>query len=102
MADSNYLDLIWAKTSPFKSILSHSLDAAAMAEALLENGVFNTILPDLATWLKKSNSDTATTHQEIQNFILYLASLHDIGKISPFFTGKNDEKEFANYYTVKS
>lgn len=92
MADSNYLDLIWAKTSPFKSILSHSLDAAAMAEALLENGVFNTILPDLATWLKKSNFDTVTTYQEIQNFILYLASLHDIGKISPFFTGKNDEK----------
>lgn len=90
MVNSDYLNLIWAKTSPFKSILSHSLDTAAMAEALLENGIFSAILPDLTVWLKKVYSDSAC--REIQSLILYLASLHDIGKITPFFIGKNDEK----------
>ncbi len=90
MVNSDYLNLIWAKTAPFKSILSHSLDTAAMAEALLENGIFGTILPDLTAWLKKGRSTSAC--KEIQNLILYLASLHDIGKINPFFTGKHDEK----------
>ena len=88
--DINYLHLIWAKTAPFKSILSHSLDTAAVAEALLTNGIFKTILPDLAVWIKKTCSDSSCA--EIQNLVLYLASLHDIGKINPFFTGKSDEK----------
>lgn len=88
--NENYLHLIWAKTAPFKSILSHSLDTAAVAEALLTNGIFKTILPDLAVWIKKTCSDSSCA--EIQNLVLYLASLHDIGKINPFFTGKSDEK----------
>lgn len=91
MRSTDYLNLIWAKTSPFKSILSHSLDTAAVAEALLENGIFSTVLPDLAVWLRKEHSDS--TCREIKNLILYMTSVHDIGKISPFFTGKNDEKD---------
>ncbi len=93
MLDKDYLNLIWAKTTPFKSIAAHSLDTAAVAEALLVNGNFNTVLPDLAVWLEITPS--ASTYKDIQELILYLASLHDIGKINPFFIGKNDDKNIC-------
>lgn len=90
MVNTAYLNLIWAKTAPFKSILSHSLDTAAVAEALLTDGIFGVILPDLAAWFKKVDSNA--TLQEIKNVVLYASSLHDIGKVHPFFAGRYDEK----------
>ena len=86
--DTKYLRIIWAKSDPFKSILSHALDTAAVANVLLTEGIFNTVLPDLAEWILKDRSPNA--QKEIISLNIYLSSIHDIGKITPFFAGKNE------------
>ena len=87
--DTKYLRVIWAKSDPFKSILSHALDTAAVANVLLTEGIFSTVLPDLAEWVFKDRSFDA--QKEILSLNMYLVSIHDIGKITPLFAGKKED-----------
>ncbi len=86
----NILKKIWAKTTPFQSIVAHSLNTSAIAHALLTKGTLHPVLLDITLWVY---GDRSAEHADRTCALVeYLASLHDMGKNSPYFQVKHDEK----------
>ena len=69
---------VWAKTSPFMSVRTHSFCAGICAQKLLSAPSSIAILRFLSECFQRKEQDTI--HQ-----ISYVISLHDIGKIHPQF-----------------
>lgn len=74
----------WAKTSPFQSVYTHALVSGTIAEVLavemLSDGVREQLSTDLGFRCK----------DDLVDFIGYLVSLHDIGKIEYNFQSKDE------------
>ena len=68
---------LWAKSAPFHSLLSHMLDAAAVAMAVLGREPRRT--QDLYA------GDWGLDQEEARRFVSFLVGLHDLGKASPVF-----------------
>ena len=79
------LDEVWAKTNPFQSILTHGKVSGLIAQFLLREY----ICEGTKEYLSRSFE---VDLQQLENFIGYYVSLHDIGKIGSKFqsgeTGK--------------
>ena len=75
-----------AKFDPDISIVDHSLNAAACAEILLKTYYFSA--------LHTLSQNLGLPIEDTLKFTVYLASLHDIGKIHPLFQG--------NYYAYEN
>lgn len=72
------LELLWAKSSPWKSLRQHMLDVGACVEAYLSASSLVAILGTLAeSW--------GCTREQAVNRSAYLCALHDIGKAHPSF-----------------
>lgn len=83
------LDCLWAKSSPFESLLSHMQRVGECAESLLRHSAFGkTVTTQLAENVNLSS-------EEIITWMAYLAAMHDIGKCNPLFQAK-EPKSFAH------
>ncbi len=76
--------LLWAKSSPFMSVITHSLCAGTCAEVFLLASSSRKIKTYLADQF--AADDLNTVH-----LISYLVSVHDIGKAHPAFQNKDAE-----------
>ena len=74
---------LWAKSSPFRSLLAHMLDAAAMAWALLEQEPWRT--------RRLYAEDWGLSEGESLRFAAFLVGLHDLGKATPVFQAQWSE-----------
>ncbi len=77
-------NILWAKRSPEKTLLFHSIDAACCTQVLLSEGCMRPLCTYLSLQCKQ-------TEQQILSLCGYLTSLHDIGKAHPFFQVKAPE-----------
>lgn len=74
----------WAKTRPFQSVYTHALVSGRVAQCLINEYVSegDQNLLSEATGLKS---------KELSDFVGYLVSLHDIGKLEYSFQAQDDE-----------
>ena len=72
---------IWGKTDPFHPLLYHMVDVGHIGQELINSTLFNPIKSQLIENLNVSDS-------ELNSWLGYLLSLHDIGKIHPAFQMK--------------
>ena len=80
------VQLLWAKSSPYKQLLSHMLDTGCCAFQYLSAKSSFSILNYLMTqW--------SYTREQVCSFVAYLACMHDIGKAMPWFQ-RNDEEQY--------
>lgn len=68
---------LWAKSAPYHSLLSHMLDTAALALAVLEREPRRTQALYAEDW--------GLEPEEAGRFVSFLVGLHDLGKASPVF-----------------
>ena len=72
------LTQIWAKTEPFQSILTHSVISGVVSQVLLEQ----MLAPGVRDRLCRAMSCNRT---QLKQWVGYLVSLHDIGKVEGQF-----------------
>ena len=72
------LQMVWAKTDPYQSILTHSILAGIIAQVITEK----MIVPGVRRRLSEALS---CTEEALKDWIGYLTSLHDIGKVEGQF-----------------
>ena len=74
----------WAKTRPFQSVYTHALVSGRVAQCLMSEYVSegNQNLLSEATGLES---------EELSDFVGYLVSLHDIGKLEYSFQAQDEE-----------
>ena len=77
----NYIDQLWAKSNPYKSLLNHLIDTGSCAKVLMTMGCAQSAAKHMAHL-------THSSVEQIIQFITYIASLHDIGKAHPEFQKK--------------
>ena len=82
---NNAVNLLWAKSSPYKQLLSHMLDTGCCAVQFLQANSSRSIRDFLMQQL-------SYTADEVYSFVGYLAAMHDIGKAMPWFQRNNDEQ----------
>lgn len=78
-----YLDNSWAKIEPYKTVEQHASETAMVARVLLTKSIFKCKLQDFADSFGLSPEETL-------DFICFLVSLHDLGKIDPYFQCKQE------------
>lgn len=76
--------ILWAKSEPYKPLLSHMVETGYVAGELLQHSIFKSDLYSLCQWLD-------ATEQEVISFTEYICALHDIGKCHPSFQGLHME-----------
>ena len=69
---------LWAKTNPIQSIVTHGMVSGVVAQELLKQFLTEGNRKQLSCYLKINQG-------ELQKFIGYFVSLHDIGKIHYYF-----------------
>lgn len=74
---------LWGKTNPFESAISHMLRVGYIFNVGVRKSNLNKVYNQLKESVKIINE------VDFLNFISYYLSLHDIGKISPFFQSKD-------------
>ena len=78
MMEQLTLTQIWAKTEPFQSILTHSVISGVVSQVLLEQ----MLAPGVRDRLCRAMSCNRT---QLKQWVGYLVSLHDIGKVEGQF-----------------
>lgn len=81
---------LWAKSNPYKHLVNHLAETAAVAKVLITAGCFETINQQLQSELNINN-------EQVVSLVCYLAACHDLGKIHPSFVGSGavpEAKEF--------
>lgn len=78
---------LWAKTNPFENVESHILRVGLVCKVAINK----TSLKGVYECLK--NCIVVQNEKDFQNFLCYIISMHDIGKISPFFQAKEKNME---------
>lgn len=73
---------LWAKSRPYKSLIVHMKEAGKCGQRLLAVSTLQPICKKFARCFSMSET-------EIQSFVGYWISLHDIGKCHPLFQGKD-------------
>ena len=76
------LNDFWAKSEPFQSIITHSVVSGRVAQELYDKFLSAGTQVQFETTLQMNG-------EEIRDFIGYLVSLHDIGKLELSFQAKN-------------
>ncbi len=76
------LEEIWAKTEPFQSVVTHGVVSGVVAQELFRGFLAPGIRERLCRCMQCDDAGT-------QKFVGYLTSLHDLGKINPFFQAKD-------------
>lgn len=76
---------LWAKTNPYKQLLSHMIDVGYCAKAYLESPASSALLAFLMEQWK-------CTREKAIAFVAYLSALHDIGKATPQFQMQSEEQ----------
>lgn len=74
---------LWAKSSPYKSLVDHMTQSGDTAKILLQESIFSKTAEDIAY-------DLAIDQDEAINLVAYLTAVHDIGKCHPIFQIKGD------------
>lgn len=69
---------LWSKSEPRKSLYCHLYEAAIVMRILLTKSIYGSNLSNLSEWL-------ALPENETLRLLMYLASLHDLGKCDPRF-----------------
>lgn len=89
--DSAFLH-IWAKSNPYKQLLSHMLDTGCCAIQFLSAPSSGAIISFLSNQLHLNESNTL-------HFVAYLSAMHDIGKAMPWFQAQNETlyNQFISY-----
>lgn len=80
-------DFLWSKSEPRKSLYTHLYEAAVTMRVLLTDSIFASCTADIAEWLNLTENETV-------RLLMYLVSLHDLGKLHPSFQ-KNPHVAFA-------
>ncbi len=71
----------WGKTEPYNPLLYHMVDVGHVGQELLKTSVFTSIKKQLLT-------NMGCLEPQLENWIGYLLSMHDIGKCHPEFQAK--------------
>lgn len=79
---------MWAKSSPYKTLLHHMVDTGLMCKVLLEKGTISPVLKKLIELMPDVSGKT------IINTVSCIVALHDIGKCHPFFQSKDPSNEY--------
>ena len=75
--------LLWAKSNPYKNLLTHMLETGCCAETFLT-------APSSRSALSFLMEQWHCEKEEAIAFSAYLAALHDIGKAMPHFQRQNE------------
>lgn len=78
--------ILWAKSEPYKSLLTHMLEVGGVCEALLRHSCLLPVLHLISTRL-------GTAPGALLRTISYLCALHDIGKCHPLFQAQGKVPE---------
>ena len=78
------LNQFWAKMGPFQSVVTHAVVSGTVCRHLMTKYLSNGSRKLVASQLNM-------TEDELSNFMAYLVSLHDIGKIEYHFQCKDSE-----------
>lgn len=81
------IDDLWAKTEPFESVESHLRRTGLVCKIALTDSSLVSIWDIL-----RDNCD-GIDDENLLNFICYLVAMHDIGKVSPSFQGKDKKQK---------
>lgn len=79
------IDDLWAKTSPFESVESHLIRTGLVCKVGLTKSSLKSV------WNILRENIAGIDDENLLKFICYIVSMHDIGKVSPFFQSY-DEK----------
>lgn len=79
------LDLLWAKTDPYRSLLAHMIETGYCAKAYIES-------PAMSSLLEFMSNQWNCSHEEAIAFTAYLVAMHDIGKATPQFQMQSEEQ----------
>ena len=79
------VELLWAKTNPYKSLLPHMIDAGCCARVYLGAPASSALLSYLAEQWKLSTEETI-------HFVAYITAMHDIGKATPQFQMQSEDQ----------
>lgn len=71
-------NFLWAKSEPRKSLYTHMYEAAVTIRLLLKESIYASCTADMAEWLNLTEDETV-------RLLMYLAALHDLGKLHPSF-----------------
>lgn len=80
------LSELWAKTDPFQSVITHGIASGMVAQALLTH----TVCPGSRRLLAEGLS---LQEAQLNPFVGYFVSLHDIGKINYYFQSRLEGTE---------
>lgn len=86
-----WIKLLWAKTSPYKSLITHLRESALTAKVLLTKTGYRQILEQMQKCIHLGN-------QETLHLIMYLVAMHDIGKCHPIFQIQADISEIQDIF----
>lgn len=81
------IDDLWAKIDPFESIESHLRRTGLVCKIALTKSSLVSI------WNILRDSCQGIDDENLLNLICYIVAMHDIGKVSPCFQGKNEKQK---------
>lgn len=84
---------LWAKSEPRKSLYTHMYEAAVTIRLLLKDSIYASCTAVMAEWLNLTEDETV-------RLLMYLAALHDLGKLHPYFQN-NPNVAFARQFFEK-
>jgi CRISPR-associated endonuclease/helicase Cas3 len=90
----SWTNLLWAKSSPEKTLVSHMIDSGIFAKNLCQQGILNPAIKLISKYLSLDFKQTI-------QFVSYYVAMHDIGKCHPDFQFKDSSSQISKQFLAE-